>query len=587
MDGQQAFPVNVVFAMGPRRPNPPAPQVVTGLQNLALAVLGPGSTVKITSGLGEYGGPRHRGGLAADATFIDPQGNTLSLSDPRARALALAAPSHGFMGFGAGNEYMGDTSFHLDMFPVDQYTPDMAQTWGSFGRDIRDEFVAASQGIMPQLAGTPADKFVAASQGIMPQLASTPAMPPASSMASNNDQMGVPAIGRDIRNEFVAASQGIMPQPAGTPAMAHASGMASNNNQMGVPAMSRPGLMNFMSNEQEGGGAFYQNPDFMDQVAMSLAGLSTRPNQALIEGAQQRIAMREQGRQEAAQRGQTLQWLASQGRDDLVAAVTAGLPVTDAMNIALMPAQAPEQTSAMQNYEFLLAQGVEPQAAIEQAFGGNGVTVQMPGQPMIGPIPADYQAIMKEDGTYEFVAIPGSRAYEERQAAQAAEQATGQAKLTAGQIVLDEISRIKSLTESGAAITGLVGSIASAVPGTPAHDVKGMINTIKANIGFDQLNAMRKQSPTGAALGNVTVVELQFLQSVLGDLEQSRSKEAFLYNLNRLENVYNGIINGTLDISRSAAQQSPSITTTVLPPASSGITLSPEALDALGRYSGN
>ena len=524
MDGQQASPVNVAFAMGPRRPNPPAPQVVTGLQNLALAALGPGATVKITSGLGEYGSPRHRGGLAADVTFLDPQGNTLSLSDPRARALVLAAPSHGFMGFGAGHEYMGDTSFHLDMFPVDQYTPDMAQTWGSFGRDIRDEFVAASQGIMPQLAGTPA-------------------MAPASNMASNDDQMG-------------------------------------------VPAMSRPGLMNFMSNEQEGGGAFYQNPDFMDQVAMSLAGLSTRPNQALIEGAQQRIAMREQGRQEAAQRSQTLQWLASQGRDDLVAAVTAGLPVTDAMNIALTPAQAPEQTPNIQEYEYLLAQGADPQAAIEKAFG-SGVTVQMPGQPMIGPIPADYQAILKEDGTYEFVPIKGSRAYEERQAAQAAEQAQGQATVTAGQIVLDEISRIKSVMESGAAVTGLVGSIASGVPGTPASDVKGMLNTMKANIGFDQLNAMRQQSPTGAALGQVTKIELEFLQAVLGDLEQSRSKETFLYNLNRLENVYKGIINGTLDISGLAAQQSPSITTTELPPASGGITLSPEALDAIGRYSGN
>jgi putative intracellular protease/amidase len=136
-------PFNIDFAMGPRRPNPPAPQVTDALGNLASSVLGEGATVRVTSGMGEYGSPRHRGGLAADVQFIDPQGNPITLSDERARALALAAPSFGITGFGAGEEYMGDRTFHMDMFPPDQYTEGMGHTWGSFGAGVSSEFRAA------------------------------------------------------------------------------------------------------------------------------------------------------------------------------------------------------------------------------------------------------------------------------------------------------------------------------------------------------------------------------------------------------------------------------------------------------------
>jgi hypothetical protein len=138
-----ASPFNIDFAMGPRRPNPPAPQVTDALGNLAASVLGEGATVRVTSGMGEYGSPRHRGGLAADVQFVDPQGNPVTLSDERARALALAAPQFGITGFGAGEEYMGDRTFHMDMFPPDQYSAGMGHTWGSFGQGVRGDFVSA------------------------------------------------------------------------------------------------------------------------------------------------------------------------------------------------------------------------------------------------------------------------------------------------------------------------------------------------------------------------------------------------------------------------------------------------------------
>lgn len=106
----------------------------------------------------------------------------------------------------------------------------------------------------------------------------------------------------------------------------------------------QPGIMQFLSGQGQQGQPqpFYKNPDLWDTLAIGLGGMSTRPNEAIIGAAQQRMQERRIDRRETEQRNQTLQWLASQGRDDLVAAVTAGLPITDAMNIALTPAQMPE-----------------------------------------------------------------------------------------------------------------------------------------------------------------------------------------------------------------------------------------------------
>lgn len=79
---------------------------------------------------------------------------------------------------------------------------------------------------------------------------------------------------------------------------------------------------------------------------------------------------------------------------------------------------------------------------------------------------------------------------------------------------------------------GLAGPTAI-VPGTPAKNLAATIDTIRANIGFEELQAMRDASPTGGALGQVTEREIAFLQSVLGSLEQSQGHEQLRGNLGR------------------------------------------------------
>lgn len=101
-------------------------------------------------------------------------------------------------------------------------------------------------------------------------------------------------------------------------------------------------------------------------------------------------------------------------------------------------------------------------------------------------------------------------------------------------LVKDEISEAKKLIKGST--TGIAGAVMRGVPGTDAYALKQRITTILGNIGFEELQQMRAESPTGGALGAIAVQELTYLQAVRGSLEQAQSKEDLVRILGRLEN---------------------------------------------------
>ena len=101
----------------------------------------------------------------------------------------------------------------------------------------------------------------------------------------------------------------------------------------------------------------------------------------------------------------------------------------------------------------------------------------------------------------------------------------------------DAYSRINPLT------AGFGGAILSNIPGTEARDVEGLLNTILANLGFDELKAMRAASPTGGALGQVSERENVLLQSAVRSLENSQSPEQIRKNLALVRKHYNRVLN--------------------------------------------
>ena len=97
--------------------------------------------------------------------------------------------------------------------------------------------------------------------------------------------------------------------------------------------------------------------------------------------------------------------------------------------------------------------------------------------------------------------------------------------------------------------TGVVGKGSSFVPGTTAYDLQQRLVTLKANLGFDRLQQMRDASPTGGALGQVAVQELQALQATVGSLELGQSKAELQKNLNKIENHYSNWVRTTQGLS--------------------------------------
>lgn len=112
----------------------------------------------------------------------------------------------------------------------------------------------------------------------------------------------------------------------------------------------------------------------------------------------------------------------------------------------------------------------------------------------------------------------------------AAESAVGAADRIVGKV--DEaLPLVSGLT------TGL-GSVTSFIPGTSGANLRATIETIKANLGFDRLQQMRDASPTGGALGQVAVKELDALQASVSSLDLNQSPDRLRNNLEQIKTHY-------------------------------------------------
>ena len=111
------------------------------------------------------------------------------------------------------------------------------------------------------------------------------------------------------------------------------------------------------------------------------------------------------------------------------------------------------------------------------------------------------------------------------------------------QVVLGKIDEALGLI--GKNTTG-IGSYLSVVPGTESRSLSSALATIKARLGFDQLQQMRQASPTGGALGQVAVKELEALQAALASLDQGLDSKTLRSNLNQIKSSYENWRNAAL-----------------------------------------
>ncbi|MDT3468918.1 hypothetical protein [Stenotrophomonas maltophilia] len=88
-------------------------------------------------------------------------------------------------------------------------------------------------------------------------------------------------------------------------------------------------------------------------------------------------------------------------------------------------------------------------------------------------------------------------------------------------------------------VTGALGAVPD-FPGSQAANARAEVETLKSQVGFGVLQAMREASKTGGALGAVSDTENRLLQSNLAALDSSQSPEAFRANLQKIVDYVDG-----------------------------------------------
>jgi hypothetical protein len=135
-----------------------------------------------------------------------------------------------------------------------------------------------------------------------------------------------------------------------------------------------------------------------------------------------------------------------------------------------------------------------------------------------------------------------------------------QAEMALGSAVsgLDRLENVATEIRNDPAlsrITGVMGMIPN-YPGSAASGVQSKLQTLKSQVSFTVLQAMRDASKTGGALGQVSDKENELLQNNLAALNQAQSVEDFQRELDkiieftrgakqRLQGAYNQTYGGT------------------------------------------
>lgn len=219
-------------------------------------------------------------------------------------------------------------------------------------------------------------------------------------------------------------------------------------------------------------------------------------------------------------------------------------PVTGQQTIG----QAGEAARALeaQANETALMRASQPRGPLVTVNSGNE-------GPQVGTIPSGYQMIRDpESGAYRMEPIPGGPAAAELADQDARTEGRQEQVERAGSTVLQDINRALTVIErsdrlgvlSGPTVGPVSGQLRH-VPGTPAFEVRQLVESALSNVGLDTLQTMRENSPTGGALGQVPIQQQRRLEQVLGSLSVEQNPQVMRDNLRRVFNIYMDIVYGT------------------------------------------
>lgn len=253
----------------------------------------------------------------------------------------------------------------------------------------------------------------------------------------------------------------------------------------------------------------------------------------------------------------------AQAKDDAESAVNAkyagkleAIAIAEAQLNALAPVlskQEKEQAAALQQQYDLQKIDIQRSMTDETSINTIGITAKENGAPasVITKIFASKTLAdaLNNAGTYVQASTTGDLTAEYKNWTLAGgQEGTGmsfaewQGKTPGGEVSPYQAERssrtLQSIDELIPQINGkTVGwaSLLSGVPTTEAKYFKGQLDTLKSNIAFGELTAMREASKTGGALGQVSDKEGQLLQSALGSLDQAQSETQVKAQLEKIK----------------------------------------------------
>jgi hypothetical protein len=106
--------------------------------------------------------------------------------------------------------------------------------------------------------------------------------------------------------------------------------------------------------------------------------------------------------------------------------------------------------------------------------------------------------------------------------------------------VLSTVAEAKAIVEDDGLLsaTGTFYTLASMPFPSDARKLQTKITTLQSTLAFDRLQKMRDESKTGGALGQVSNIELQLLQSALTALDPVVGQEEFKKQLEKVQKHY-------------------------------------------------
>lgn len=99
--------------------------------------------------------------------------------------------------------------------------------------------------------------------------------------------------------------------------------------------------------------------------------------------------------------------------------------------------------------------------------------------------------------------------------------------------VLEKVAEAERL--AGKTTTGYVGSKLGQIAGSDAYNLRQTADTIKANLSFEVLRAMKAASPTGGALGAISQRELDLLGNTIASIDPNQSEAQLRANLAKVK----------------------------------------------------